>query len=381
MELQMIETNYAPAECADVEILRQQRDVFREETSLMSLMNAVPNIVLILNEERQVVYANELLSKFLGLDSWENALGKRPGELFECIHSDELVGGCGTTGSCEVCGIVNSILDSAKGSEVVRECRILTKTKDARDLRVWATPFEKKGHAYTVFSIMDISDEKRRQALERIFFHDVLNTAGGIYGLTDMLLEEEDPVESLEVTQILKDASERLLEEIQSQRQLAAAERGDLAVSLSEISTLSSINEAIGMISGHEAVGNRTISVDAGTEDIRVISDPVLLRRVLVNMVKNALEATPRGGVVSISCRKLHDSVEFSVHNDTTMSQDVQLQIFQRSFSTKGNGRGIGTYSMKLLGEKYLKGSVWFKSAVGEGTTMFLELPLQVNHS
>jgi signal transduction histidine kinase len=209
----------------------------------------------------------------------------------------------------------------------------------------------------------------------------VLNTAGGIYGLTDMLLEEEDPAESLEVTQILKDASERLLEEIQSQRQLAAAERGDLAVSLSEISTLSSINEAIGMISGHEAVGNRTISVDAGTEDIHVISDPVLLRRVLINMVKNALEATPRGGVVSISCRKLHDSVEFSVHNDTTMSQDVQLQIFQRSFSTKGNGRGIGTYSMKLLGEKYLKGSVWFKSAVGEGTTMFLELPLQVNHS
>ena len=55
MELQMIDTNYAPAERVDAEILKQQRSVFSEETSLMSLMNAVPNIVLILNEERQIV--------------------------------------------------------------------------------------------------------------------------------------------------------------------------------------------------------------------------------------------------------------------------------------------------------------------------------------
>lgn len=138
MNLQMIETNYAPAERMGVEILGQQKDVFSEETSLMSLINAVPNIVLILNEERQIVYANALLSKFLGLDSWEAALGKRPGELFDCIHSEELIGGCGTTDSCKVCGIVNSILDSAKEGEVVRDCRILTKNRDARDLRVWA---------------------------------------------------------------------------------------------------------------------------------------------------------------------------------------------------------------------------------------------------
>ena len=376
MAVETIDTDYAPAERVNAEILRQQRDVFSEETALMLLLNAVPNVVLILNEERQIVYANALLSKYLGLDNWKDSLGKRPGELFECIHSEELVGGCGTTESCKVCGIVNSILDAAKGSEVVRECRILTKNRDARDLRVWATPFVKMGYTFTVFSIMDISDEKRRQALERIFFHDVLNTAGGIYGLSEILLEEEDPNESLELKQILKGASERLMEEIQAQRQLSAAERGDLAVSLLEISTLSSINEAINMISGHEAAGKRTISVDVNAEVVTVMTDPVLLRRVLVNMIKNALEAIPLGGDVLISCKKDRACVVFLVHNDTVMDQDVQLQLFQRSFSTKGSGRGIGTYSMKLLGEKYLKGTVWFKSAEGEGTTLFLELPL-----
>ena len=380
MDEPVIFTKYAAAERVDAEILKRQMGMFSEETSIQSLMNAVPNIVLILNEERQIVYANNVLSQFLGLDGWEKVVGKRPGELLQCCHSDELPGGCGTTEFCEVCGVVNSILDSVKGSETVKECRISTKDKGAFDLKVQATPFLKDDLTFTIFSIMDVSDEKRREALERIFFHDVLNTAGGIYGLTDILMEEKDPAESLEVVQILKEASGRLLEEIQGQRQMAAAERGDLAVSLSEISTLSSINEATKMISGHEAVGNRTMSVDAEAEDIHVLSDPVLLRRVLVNMVKNALEATPPGGVVLISCRKLHDAVEFSVHNDTTMSRDVQLQLFQRSFSTKGSGRGIGTYSMKLLGEKYLKGSVRFKSAEGEGTTMFLKLPLQIDN-
>ncbi len=53
---------------------------------------------------------------------------------------------------------------------------------------------------------------------------------------------------------------------------------------------------------------------------------------------------------------------------------DVQLQLFQRSFSTKGIGRGIGTYSIKLLTENYLKGSVNFISNENEGTLFTIEL-------
>jgi sensor histidine kinase regulating citrate/malate metabolism len=55
------------------------------------------------------------------------------------------------------------------------------------------------------------------------------------------------------------------------------------------------------------------------------------------------------------------------------MPVDVQLQIFQRSFSTKGNGRGIGTYSIKLLTEQYLNGKVSFVSNESEGTRFSLE--------
>ena len=52
-----------------------------------------------------------------------------------------------------------------------------------------------------------------------------------------------------------------------------------------------------------------------------------------------------------------------------------RLQVFQRSFSTKGSGRGLGTYSMRLLTEHYLRGSVGFTSSAAEGTTFFASYP------
>ncbi len=59
----------------------------------------------------------------------------------------------------------------------------------------------------------------------------------------------------------------------------------------------------------------------------------------------------------------------FFVYNKTVMTESVKLQVFQRSFSTKGKGRGIGTYSVKLFVERYLKGKVAFVSEEGKGTT------------
>ena len=60
------------------------------------------------------------------------------------------------------------------------------------------------------------------------------------------------------------------------------------------------------------------------------------------------------------------------------MLREVQLQVFQRSFSTKGTDRGLGTYSMKLLSERYLHGSVSFTSTPEEGTIFRARYPLQL---
>ena len=106
-------------------------------------------------------------------------------------------------------------------------------------------------------------------------------------------------------------------------------------------------------------------------------SDKTQVLRIIGNMLKNALEESSEGDTVKAGCDLTNDNqIRFWVWNSQYIPKRVQLQIFNRSFSTKGVGRGIGTYSMKLLGERYLKGKVDFTSETNDGTTFFLTLPL-----
>jgi sensor histidine kinase regulating citrate/malate metabolism len=56
------------------------------------------------------------------------------------------------------------------------------------------------------------------------------------------------------------------------------------------------------------------------------------------------------------------------------MPPEVEMQVFMRSFSTKGVQRGLGTYSMKVFGEQCLGGKVNFTTDPGKGTTFYIDL-------
>ena len=110
-------------------------------------------------------------------------------------------------------------------------------------------------------------------------------------------------------------------------------------------------------------------------ETFTLLTDRTILSRVLGNLAKNALEASPAGGRVTLNCHRSTSGGAFTCHNSGCMRAEVQLQMFQRSFSTKGRGRGVGTYSVKLLTEKYLQGRVGFSSTAQSGTTFEVALP------
>jgi signal transduction histidine kinase len=94
----------------------------------------------------------------------------------------------------------------------------------------------------------------------------------------------------------------------------------------------------------------------------------------VINLLKNSLEATPQEGIVTAGCDAFDDKIRFWVRNESVMPQEVQMRIFQRSFSTKGKGRGLGTYSIRLMTENYLNGKVSFVSNETEGTVFSVVL-------
>jgi signal transduction histidine kinase len=170
----------------------------------------------------------------------------------------------------------------------------------------------------------------------------------------------------------------RLIDEIKSQRDLLSAENNELIVNPVTCNSLEIISDVIVLYSNHQVIKEKEIIIDQNSENINFISDNVLLKRVLGNMIKNALEASNEGDKVTAGSRFNENEIEFYIHNNIFMPDEVQLQIFQRSFSTKGTGRGLGTYSIKLLSEKYLRGKVLFESSEGNGTTFYARFPLQI---
>ena len=92
-------------------------------------------------------------------------------------------------------------------------------------------------------------------------------------------------------------------------------------------------------------------------------------------MVKNAIDAIKKNETVTLYVYRFDKEVTFVVHNPGYIAEDVQEGIFNFGFSTKGKGRGQGTYGMRLLGENLLKGKTWFRSDKDMGTTFYLRIP------
>ena len=245
----------------------------------------------------------------------------------------------------------------------------------ALDLDVMATPVTIGEEVFTVLALRDVSSEKRRYVMERVFFHDVLNSAGGIRGLAALLQDGTTPVAEQEYKGWMVNLADNLIEEINHQRRLLDAERGDFSPVFEPVDLIELLRDVVRLYEKHERTPDRRIVLEEGPI-VTLSTDRPLLRRIVGNMILNALEASGRGDTVTVSVRCIPEAVQITVTNPGEIPDDVQLHLFKRSFSTKGKkGRGIGTYSMKLFGERYLRGKVDFSS--GNGITTFsLQLPL-----
>ncbi len=373
-----LSTCFAPAKREAIEQVRMEHEHISAIPHLQELLNAFPTAAVILNECRQIVATNQRLCALLKRRQ-DELLGMRPGEAFNCIHWREGACGCGTSRFCETCGAAQAIMNSQqRGGEDIQDCTITLRTEEgekALDLRVTASSLDLDGKV-TVFSLNDISDEKRRAVLERMFFHDVLNTAAGVRGLLEILPDLSDQYRH-ETTHLAYQLADHLVEEIEGGRDLAAAERGEVAVQATPLDVREILKSVCELYANHPVSQGKAVVVTEICGPYVVTTDKVLLKRVLGNLVKNGLEASEEGQEVSLGFRNF-GAAEFRVHNDAVMPEMIRLQVFRRSFSTKSPlGRGIGTYSAKLITERYLGGSLSFSSSEEQGTTFAATLPAQ----
>ena len=208
--------------------IKDKHDKISKLAYVDEIINGINSIILITNENREVVFINNFTIKRFNIKDESEYLGLKIGNFFKCVHSDENETGCGTTESCAFCGANNVFTKSIKNNETLTsEFRVIVIKNNATaslDLQITANPMQIEDETYCVLSINDISDKKRKAALERTFFHDIMNTTGGLKAFVEYLKVAENIGESKELIHEVDELTERLIDEINSQRILLSAE-------------------------------------------------------------------------------------------------------------------------------------------------------------
>lgn len=127
---------------------------------------------------------------------------------------------------------------------------------------------------------------------------------------------------------------------------------------------------------------NKSITLHVRCSPVRVLSDPVLLERILLNLLGNAIRYTPQHGTVMLACRRRGDQLRIEIRdNGNGIALQDQKKIFQEfvqlenAARDRSKGLGLGLPIVERLC-KLLNHPLSLRSGLGAGTTFSVEIPL-----
>lgn len=225
-------------------------------------------------------------------------------------------------------------------------------------------------------------DITERKQIERIFFHDIINTAGNLSYISEMIdygsIKNSETKELLEVA---SNISKRIVDEIRTHQHLITSDKSKINLKIKAINSLDFLESLSNYFYRTDILGSKKFKISSDSKNVQFESDETILGRVLNNMMKNAIEASNEKDTIDLQCGFENNMVTFKVHNSTYIPEDIQSQLFNHSISTKGAGRGLGLYSMKYLTENYLNGTISFTSTKKNGTTFTVCYPIKIDET
>ena len=238
----------------------------------------------------------------------------------------------------------------------------------------------------------EAANEAKTEFLQRMS-HDIRTPINGICGMIDVADHyAEDMEKQTECRAKIKEASHLLLELINEVLDMSKLESDEVV--LEEIPfNLNSISEEILGVIEHMATEQniRIIWEEKEVTHWNLIGSPVHVKRILMNILSNAVKYNKENGYVYISCREIPSkqtamtTLEF-VCRDTGigMTEAFQKRIFEpfaqehAGSRTKFAGTGLGMPITKKLVEK-MSGTISFESKEGTGTTFVIRIPFRID--
>ena len=242
-------------------------------------------------------------------------------------------------------------------------------SKTEWNLKIWTDPLVINDKKYVAVSIHDLKFQKTKLDFDKIFFHDIINTLQLLMGAIDSLKHDNSSKNTEDNITAVDTITKNLVFEIKSHRALSQIQENEFKLQVSKFNLIDLIKDIIAQFQSKYL--NYKIIYE-GIDEITIQSDKTVLRRILVNLLKNAIEASSESDPVRIQVM-LGEKIKIWVKNKSEIPKNVLPFVFQQPVSSKGPDRGYGTYSVKLLTD-VLGGKISFTSSPEKGTEFILEL-------
>ena len=356
---------------------RNFTNVLKENNFFRDILNTMTESVVAVDIEGNIIYANASIYDFTGITSAE-AVGN---PVSICLRDEALKS-----------AVTNASHDAHVSLEVnVKYPRILTLTVQIIPLSEISN---EEGQPDYLLLLRDISYEKnllnikeRESRLESVRLltagvaHEIGNPLSAIilhsqimHRMLNKVDKKQDTEELGRINHVIHEESLRLKRIISDFLNAARP----LTLTLEKRNLLEIIEETFELM--YSELSEKNIAVIKNLENVpETLIDSDQFRGVLINVIKNAVDAMPNGGTLNANLKNTGNTLEFSFKDDGTGIEKEHLKhVFEPFYTTKADGSGLGLLLVQRILNAH-EGTVKINSNPGEGTTVILELPIRLN--
>jgi signal transduction histidine kinase len=222
--------------------------------------------------------------------------------------------------------------------------------------------------------------EALKETLTQTLVHDLKNPLAAVLGNLE-LMERKVDEPALHLVVRSKAAAWRMHQMILNLLDVGQLEEGKLVLRLEPVDSGSLVRKACQEMEGAAAQRKVRFEIDAGAGDAPLRGDLAVLRRVVDNLLSNAIEHSPQGGVVGVKVSPCDEGIEIAVSDQGTgVPMEFRERIFEKfqrlehRKAVPGANRGLGLTFCRLAVEAH-GGTIWVDDAPGGGALFRALLP------